>query len=51
MHLAGELTTSPVYDPGVPTFDIVSQLDLQAVIAACKAADVGVPLQYVNFRD
>jgi len=25
--------------------------DLQAVIAACKAADVGVPLQYVNFRD
>ena len=25
--------------------------DLQAVIAACKEADLGVPLQYVNFRD
>ena len=25
--------------------------DLQAVIAACKAADLGVPLQYQNFRD
>ena len=25
--------------------------DLQAVIAACKQADLGVPLQYVNFRD
>lgn len=25
--------------------------DLQAVIAACKAADIGVPLQYQNFRD
>ena len=25
--------------------------DLQEVIAACKAADLGVPLQYVNFRD
>jgi cyclic-di-GMP-binding protein len=25
--------------------------DLQAVIAACKGADLGVPLQYVNFRD
>jgi uncharacterized protein YajQ (UPF0234 family) len=25
--------------------------DLQAVIAACREADLGVPLQYVNFRD
>lgn len=25
--------------------------DLQAVIAACKEADLGVPLQFVNFRD
>ncbi len=25
--------------------------DLQAVIAALKAADVGIPLQYQNFRD
>jgi cyclic-di-GMP-binding protein len=25
--------------------------DLQAVIAACRAADLGVPLQYQNFRD
>ena len=25
--------------------------DLQAVIQACKAADIGVPLQFNNFRD
>jgi len=25
--------------------------DLQAVIAACKEADIGVPLQFNNFRD
>jgi cyclic-di-GMP-binding protein len=25
--------------------------DLQAVIAKCKESDVGVPLQFVNFRD
>ncbi len=25
--------------------------DLQAVINACKAADIGVPLQFTNFRD
>ena len=25
--------------------------DLQAVIALLKAADVGLPLQYENFRD
>ena len=25
--------------------------DLQAVIAACKAEDVGIPLQFENFRD
>jgi uncharacterized protein YajQ (UPF0234 family) len=25
--------------------------DLQAVIAACREADLGVPLQFVNFRD
>jgi uncharacterized protein YajQ (UPF0234 family) len=25
--------------------------DLQAVIAACKAEDFGIPLQFVNFRD
>jgi hypothetical protein len=25
--------------------------DLQAVIAACKAEDFGVPLQFTNFRD
>jgi cyclic-di-GMP-binding protein len=25
--------------------------DLQEVIAACKQADLGVPLQFVNFRD
>jgi uncharacterized protein YajQ (UPF0234 family) len=25
--------------------------DLQEVIAACKAADIGVPLQFNNFRD
>jgi cyclic-di-GMP-binding protein len=25
--------------------------DLQAVIAKCREADVGVPLQFVNFRD
>ena len=25
--------------------------DLQAVIAACKEADLGVPLQFTNFRD
>ena len=39
MHLAGELTTSPVYDPGVPTFDIVSQLDLQEVRNAVDQAN------------
>jgi uncharacterized protein YajQ (UPF0234 family) len=25
--------------------------DLQAVIGACKEADIGVPLQFTNFRD
>jgi cyclic-di-GMP-binding protein len=25
--------------------------DLQAVIAACKAEDFGIPLQFENFRD
>ena len=25
--------------------------DLQAVISACKEADIGVPLQFSNFRD
>ena len=25
--------------------------DLQAVIAACKAEDFGIPLQFINFRD
>ena len=25
--------------------------DLQAVIAACKAEDFGIPLQFTNFRD
>ena len=25
--------------------------DLQAVMAACKEADIGVPLQFTNFRD
>ncbi len=25
--------------------------DLQAVIAACKEADLGIPLQFTNFRD
>jgi cyclic-di-GMP-binding protein len=25
--------------------------DLQAIIAACKEADLGLPLQFVNFRD
>lgn len=25
--------------------------DLQAVIAACKEADIGIPLQFENFRD
>ena len=25
--------------------------DLQAVIAKCRETDLGVPLQYVNFRD
>ena len=25
--------------------------DLQAVIAACKESDLGIPLQFTNFRD
>jgi len=34
----------------MPSFDVVSRVDLQEVIHMLRAADLPVPLQYVNMQ-